>query len=116
MNTARSFFIVAAIPFSLFAVLLLFLDRSLGSGGASFSPMSFVLCGGIYIYGSIYALRGDLPLPLLVFAGGILNFIGAFAWVPFFRFSDGALYGLVGLGLAVAWIFAIVEEYRAERR
>jgi hypothetical protein len=115
MNTARSLFIVAAIPFSLIAVLLLFLNKAFGSGGGTSSSMVFVFCGGIYIYGSIYALRGDLPLSLLVFAGAILNFIGAFVWVPSFRFSDGAVYGLMGLGLTLAWITAIIGEYRAER-
>ena len=115
MNSTRSLFIIAAIPFSLLAVLLLFLDKAFRTGGSTASSMVFVFCGGVYIYGSIYALRGHLPLSLLVFCGAMLNLIGAFVWVPSFRFSDGAAIGLAGLGLTLAWIFAIVREYRAER-
>jgi hypothetical protein len=39
MNTARRLFIAAAIPFSLLAVLLLFLDRASMTGGSTGSPM-----------------------------------------------------------------------------
>lgn len=77
--------------------------------------MVSVFCGGIYVYGSIYALRGHLPLSLLGFTGVMLNLIGAFAWVPLFRSSDGAAIGLAGLELTLAWIMAIFGEYRAER-
>ena len=62
MNSTRSLFIIAAIPFSLLAVLLLFLDKAFRTGGSTGSSMVFVFCGGVYIYGSIYALRGHLPL------------------------------------------------------
>lgn len=115
MNSARSLFILAAIPFSLLAILLLFMDKAFRTGGSTGNSMVFVFCGGIYIYGSIYALRGHLPLSLLVFAGCLLNLIGAFVWVPMFRFSDGAAFGLIGLGLTLAWIITIFREYRAER-
>ena len=64
-DSARVLFILASIPFCLAAVLLLFLDKAFKSGGSSGGSMVFVLCGGIYIFGSIHALRGQLPLRIL---------------------------------------------------
>lgn len=76
---------------------------------------TFAFCGGVNIYGSIAALRGQLPLSALILVGLILNAIGAFVWLPSFRFSDGTFIGLVGLGLTLAWLFAVIDEYRNER-
>lgn len=91
------------------------LSRAYGGSGGGTASIVFVFCGGVYIYGSIYALGGHLPLSALVFTGLFLNGIGAFAWVPALRFRDGQIFGLVGIGLTLVWVVTIISEYRAER-
>ena len=103
------------MPFSLLALLLMSVSRAFGSSSGGTTSIVFVFCGGIYIYGSIYALRGHLPLSALVVTGLVLNGIGAFAWAPALRFHDGVIFGLVGIGLTLVWMTAIISEYRAER-
>ena len=116
MNTARSLFILAAIPFTLLASFVLFMEQAPTTGRGSSGSMVFGLCGGAYIYGSIFALRGQLPLSSLVLVGIILNIIGACVWLPAFQFSDGTFIGLIGVGLTLAWLVTIVREYRDDRR
>jgi hypothetical protein len=115
MNTARGLFILAAIPFTLLAPFLLFMEQAWRTGRGSSGPTVFALCGGAYIYGSIFALRGQLPLSSLVLVGIILNILGACVWMPAFQFSDGSFIGLIGVGLTISWLIVIVRQYRDER-
>ena len=115
MSVARVIFIVAAIPFTLLAALWLFLEHALpGSPGTDTGPV-FALCGGTFIYGSIFALRGQLPLALLVLVGLVLNVTGAFVWIPALSYRSGSFIGFVGLALAGLWIMSIHEAYREAR-
>jgi hypothetical protein len=114
MNSVRGIFIFVSIPFTLLALFMMIMDLAFASGSSSSGSLVFVLCGGVYIYGSIVALRGNLPLSSLVFVGTILNIIGACAWIPQARFSNGKLLGIIGAGLTLAWISTIIREYRDE--
>ena len=115
MNSVRGIFICVSIPFTLLALFLMTIDLAFASGSSSNGSLVFVLCGGVYIYGSIVALRGNLPLSSLVFVAIILNIIGACAWFPQARFLDGKLMGIIGAGLTLAWISTMIREYRYDR-
>ncbi len=115
MSVARGVFIVAAIPFTLLAALWLFLEHALpGSPGTDTGPV-FALCGGTFIYGSLIALRGQLPLAYLVFVGLVLNIIGAFVWVPALGYRSGSFIGFAGLALAGLWVVSIRAAYLEAR-
>ena len=111
MTSARTAFIIAAIPFTVMAALWLFLD---GGSSRAGSGWVFALCGGTFIYGSIFALRGELPLSSLMLVGLILNIIGAVVWIPAFGYHSGNSLGFIGVGLAAFWAKAIHSAYREE--
>ncbi|MDZ4288175.1 MAG: hypothetical protein U0984_09460 [Prosthecobacter sp.] len=116
MSFSRLAFIIVAIPFTLLALLLVFLEMGMGRGSGIGAVGVFVLCGGAYIYGSICALNGQLPLSALVWAGLLLNIVGAFAWMPMFGSkSGGQLFGFIGAGLVALWCKAIYDGYRESR-
>ena len=116
MNSARTAFIIAAIPFTLMAALWMFLEHALPGSPGTDRGWVFALCGGFYIYGSIHCLRGELPLSLFVFFGLILNVIGAIVWIPALGYRSGNGLGYIGASLALFWMKAIYEAYRDEAR
>lgn len=111
MASARTAFIIAAIPFTLMAALWLFLD---GGSSRAGNGWVFALCGGTFIYGSIFALRGELSLASLVLVGFFLNIIGAVVWMPAFSYHSGNSIGFIGVGLTAFWAKAIHSVYREE--
>jgi len=116
MQAARKAFIITAVPITFLAVLLLVMEKAFaGSPGSSTVP-AFCLSGGTYIYGSIFALRGGLPLSLLVLLGIVLNIIGAIAWIPMAGHPsrDGIWVGAVGTWFTALWCMAVYSAYREE--
>jgi hypothetical protein len=106
MRTARRIFIASAIPFSVLSLLILIFGRAEPS----------ILWCSIYIFGSISVLRGHLPLSYLVLSGLVLNLVGAVVWVPALFSRDGGIVSVPGMVLSLTWLFAIVAEFREERR
>ena len=113
MNLIRALFILAAIPFSLIAGLWLFLDHGSGRAGGG---ILFAACGGIFIFGSIFSLRRELPLQLLAFYGSLLCLIGSGAWVPELSKDPGSIIGYAGVILSLLWGIAIIAAYHEEAR
>ncbi len=107
---------VAAVPFTLAAALWLFLEHADRSSWASREGPYFAVLGGIYLYGSIFALRGQLSLRQLVALGLVLNVVGAFIWVPALRGRDGWAVGYPGVMLAGLWVVALYQAFRDEWR
>ena len=117
MTTIRSLFIFAAIPFTLLIPLMLFADQATRtSSRLSAGLFFFALCGGIYIYGSIFALRERHSFPTLVANGAFLNIMAACYWIPFCFSQELRTIGVIGAGLTFAWFIAILGKYRAERQ
>lgn len=112
MKLARTAFIIVAVPYTLVLLLWLFLawmvpDRSDGREG-----LTFGLCGGGYIYGSLFSFREDMPLGYLIFLGVCLNLIGGIFWLPAFTYPGGSVIGLTGVALYAVWVRAIYCAYR----
>ena len=114
MTIPRLAFITVAVPFTLMAALWLILDRMLPGSPGTDKGWQFALCGGTFIYGSIFALRGELQLRPFVFIGLILNSIGAVVWVPALSYRSGDFIGYVGVALTALWCQAVYSVYRKE--
>jgi hypothetical protein len=115
MIIARTLFILIAIPFSLMAGLLLVLAFGFPDGHGSGNVGTLALCGGIFIYGSIFALKGQLPLGLLAITGLFLNGVGAIVWWRSFSFPAERWMGWVGIGLGGLWIVALSDAFLKAR-
>jgi hypothetical protein len=113
MRETRIAFQIASFAFTL--VVLGAISLSGYSNPVAGPGMTFFLCGGIYLYGSCAALRGELPLSALVLSGTVLNIFGIIAWIPYFLSPHSAWIAWTGIGLTLGWLVSIGEEYRAKR-
>ena len=117
MTTIRSLFILTAIPFTLLIPLILFADQATRTNSRSSAGLVFfAFCGGIYIYGSIFALRERSSLSTLIASGVVLNLISACYWIPFCFSQELRIVGVIGAGLTFAWFITILCKFRAERQ
>lgn len=90
-----------------------FLDFHFGSSGDnSYSIEKFGICGGVLIYGTIFALSYLHRLLLLILSGLVLNTIGAFAWIPLLLSPHDYIVGIFGAFLSLGWVLTIVETFR----
>ena len=102
-----------AILFTPLALLMGFLDCHFGSSGNTYySVVNFGICGGVFIYGTIFALLYLPRLLLLILSGLVLNTIGAVAWIPLLLSPHDYIVGIFGACLSLGWVLTIVETLR----
>ena len=69
-----------------------------------------MLCGGIYIIGSLFAIGDRLGATAMAVAGLILNLIGAAFWIPTIG-SNEQHFAVIGILLSILWFVCIVLKY-----
>ena len=98
-------FIVALIGFVILAGVLFMLSGFLNPGEGQDLFLS-MLCGGIYIIGSIIIIGDRFSIPVMVASGIILNLIGAFCWSPAIG-SNEAYFAMIGIVLTSLWVLCV---------
>ena len=67
----------------------------------------WMLCGGIYIIGSLFAIGDKLSAKMLVVVGVLLNLHGVLFWAP--SWGSGELHlAVIGLVLSMLWLLCIL--------
>jgi hypothetical protein len=69
-----------------------------------------MLCGGIYIIGSLFAIGDRMNATAMAAAGVILNILGAAVWVPTIG-SNEPQFAVIGIFLSVLWLVCIILKY-----
>jgi hypothetical protein len=109
---------VAAIAFGSLSVFLLTwgMAWSLGSRERD-SITAFVICGAIYIIGSLICFRVRRSGSAMLLPGIILNAVGAYVWVPGMAYLNrgGWVVVMAGLALMGCWIALIFRQPTAPK-
>lgn len=66
-----------------------------------------MLCGGIYIFGSLFAIGDRLNSAAMAIVGLILNSVGAVVWVPTIG-SHEPQFAVFGILLSLFWLVCII--------
>ena len=102
-----------AVLFTPLALVMGLLDYKIGSNGHSYySIVNFGICGGAYIYGTIFVLLYLTRIVALILSGLILNIIGAITWVPLLLSRHDYIVGIIGVCLSFGWALTIIETLR----
>jgi hypothetical protein len=106
-------FISMALLFTPLAFVMGLLDYKIGSNGNTYySVANFGICGGVFIYGTIFALLYFTRLVALILSGLILNIIGTIAWLPLLLSRHDYIVGIFGACLSFGWALTIIETLR----
>ncbi|TLD70941.1 hypothetical protein FEM03_08460 [Phragmitibacter flavus] len=98
---------VIAVAFALLTIFLFTWGWAWALGANERTEMiSTMVCGWIYLLGSMVFFRIRVSACWLLFWGVLLNAIGGYVWVPGLRYLDkgGVLLALPGLALMACWI------------
>ncbi len=102
-----------AFLFTPLAFVIGLLDYKLGSSAnTNYPAVNFGICGGIFIYGTIFALLYLTRLVALILFGLMLNVIGAIAWIPLLLSPHDYIAGMFGACLSFGWALTIIETLR----
>ena len=101
-----------ALLFTPLALLMGFLDYHFGSSVHTYYSVVNGICGGIFIYGTIFALLYLQRLLALILSGLILNTIGTIAWLPLLLSPHDYIVGIFGACLSFGWALTIIETLR----
>lgn len=76
-----------------------------------------LVCGWTYLIGSMVFFRVRVPYFWMVAAGVLLNAVGAWVWLPGWRYlmQGGWVMGLAGLGLLICWVTLVHRENQTRK-
>jgi len=98
-------FIAALIGFVILSGMLFMFSGFLNPGEGQDLFLS-MLCGGVYIVGSIIIIGDRFSIPVMVVSGIILNLMGAFYWTPALG-SNEAYFAVIGIVLTSLWFLCV---------
>jgi len=99
-------FVFAFVGYTILGAALMMFSGFINSAQEGRELTLTMLCGGIYIVGSIFAIGDRLNATAMAAAGIILSSIGAVVWVPTIG-SNEPQFAYIGITLSVLWIICI---------
>ena len=103
-------FVFALVGYIILGAALVMMSGFINSARESQAIALTMLCGGIYILGSLFAIGDRLNATAMAIAGLILNSVGAVVWVPTIGSSEGQ-FAVIGMLLSLLWLVCIVLKY-----
>lgn len=97
-------FIAALIGFVILSGMLFMFSGFLNPSEGQDLFLS-MLCGGVYIVGSIIVIGDRFSVPVMIVSGIILNLVGAFYWAPALG-SNEAYFAVIGIALTSLWFIS----------
>lgn len=106
----RVAFAFALVGYIILGAALIIMSGFVNSAREAQSIAVTMLCGGIYIIGSLFAIGDRLSANAMAAAGLILNLVGAAFWVPTIG-SNEQQFAVIGILLSLLWFVCIVLKY-----
>jgi hypothetical protein len=106
----RVAFVSALVGYIILGAVLIMMSGFVNGAREGQSIAVTMLCGGIYIIGSLFAVGDRLSATAMAAAGLILNLVGAAFWVPTIG-SNEQQFGVIGILLSLLWFVCIVLKF-----